>query len=341
MVRYAVELAAALARRDDVELSLVVAPDAADSLPARLGVPASRVHVVRGDVVEASLRERFASHRAFADHDVVHGTKHLLPRHSDACRVLTVHDFLPLDRPEDFGRLKRRLLPPVYLASVRDADVLVCVSEATRRRLVELVPSSAARSHVVPLALSDALLGAAPEPIPALAGRRFAFAVGDTSPRKNLRLLADVWPAVRARVPDLVLAVAGPAGWGVDEGRHELGALVDAGAAIGLGHVDDAALRWAYAHASVVLCPSRLEGFGLPALEAATFGAPLVTSPDPALAEASGGRAEVVALDDPWGWVDAIVRHATSPTRPEPRPVRRWDDVAAETVAAVRGSGRR
>ncbi len=42
-------------------------------------------------------------------------------------------------------------------AVCRDADVLVCVSEATRRRLVELVPSAAARAHVVPLALSDAL----------------------------------------------------------------------------------------------------------------------------------------------------------------------------------------
>jgi glycosyltransferase involved in cell wall biosynthesis len=347
MVRYAVELGRALARRADIELHLLARPDAVGSLGAVLGIPDPQVHELPGGVLGASLRQRagrgapvFGSLDEF---DVVHGTKHLVPSRSRGARLLTVHDLLPLDRPGDFGRAKRLLLPRSYLASIRAADALVCVSAATRDRLVARVPEVRDRAVVVPLALSTGLSAATPTPVAALARRPFALVVGDASPRKNLRFLTRLWPAVRARRPDLVLAVAGPAGWGVDDGLRELDALVATGAALRLGLVGDAALRWAYEHAAVVLCPSRLEGFGLPALEAVTFGAPLVRSPDPALAEAAHGAGTVAALDDPLGWVEAIddAMRAGRVAEPPVGTARSWDDVAVATVAAARAARRR
>ncbi len=348
MIRYAVELGRALARRDDVELHVLAQSEARGRLGEVLGLPGERVHELPGGVLAASLRQRagrgapvFAQIDSF---DVVHGTKHLVPARARGIRLLTVHDLLPLDRPDDFGLAKRVLLPREYLASIRGADALVCVSEATRTRLVDRVPEVADRATVVSLAMATSLLDAVPAPIRALAGRSFALVVGDASPRKNLRAVTRWWPAVTARRPDLVLAVAGPAGWGVDDGLRELDALVEAGQAVRLGHVDDGALRWAYEQAAVVLCPSRLEGFGLPALEAVTFGAPLVRSPDPALAEAARGMGRVVALDDPLGWVEATcdaVREGRVSAPVAGGRVRRWDDVAAETVALARMVGTR
>ena len=58
---------------------------------------------------------------------------------------------------------------------------------------------------------------------------------------------------------------------------------------------DDAALRWCYEHATVVLFPTLEEGFGFPLLEALTFGAPVIASTDPALVEVAAGSAQVVA----------------------------------------------
>jgi glycosyltransferase involved in cell wall biosynthesis len=359
MIRYAVELGRALQRRHDIELHVLACPESAPALGAVLGVPETRVHVLPGGVLTASARQRLArGAEVFASldtFDVVHGTKHLLPARASGVRVLTVHDLLPLDRPGDFGRAKRLLLPRSYLRSLRDADVLVCVSAATRERLLVHVPEVRDRAEVVPLAMASSLLDAHGGASAALEARRFALVVGDASPRKNLRFVSRLWPAVRRRHPDLLLAVAGPAGWGVDDGLHELDALVAEGGALRLGHIDDATLRWAYEHAAVVLCPSRLEGFGLPALEAVTFGAPLVRSTDPALAEASAGAGRAVALDDPLGWVDAIDaavragRAAPAATAAAggsaagapgdalaPRVPRGWDDVADATVALAR-----
>lgn len=339
MVRYVVELATELQRRPDVELHVLTVPPTLPFFADLLG-DAGRVHVVPAlptavrSVLERSGLGVPALRRGF---DVVHGTKHLLPRRAGgARRLLTVHDLLPMDRPQDFGAVKRRLVVPPYRASVRDADHLVCVSAATRERLVLDQPAAAARAVVVPLAVSSSLQAAVSRPVQALAGRRFALVVGDASPRKNLGRVVDAWEQVSQADPDAVLAVVGPAGWGVDDRGSRYDALVARGAVVPLGQVDDGALRWLYEHARVVACPSLLEGFGLPSVEALHFGAPLVTSTDGALVEASGPDVPHLSPHDTAAWASALgdaVRRDRPPA--QPARTRTWADVAAETVAAV------
>jgi glycosyltransferase involved in cell wall biosynthesis len=58
-----------------------------------------------------------------------------------------------------------------------------------------------------------------------------------------------------------------------------------------LGYVSDAQLRWLYQEASAFVLPSLLEGFGMPALEAALHGLLPILSRDSALAEAVNGAA--------------------------------------------------
>jgi glycosyltransferase involved in cell wall biosynthesis len=72
--------------------------------------------------------------------------------------------------------------------------------------------------------------------------------------------------------------------------------------------VDDADLASLYAGASVVVMPSRAEGFGLPVLEAMTLGVPLVTSDDPAMREVGGGATQLFPVGDPTALSAAIVR---------------------------------
>jgi glycosyltransferase involved in cell wall biosynthesis len=341
IVRYTVELARALGRRDDVEVHLLVDPSAADGLAElaggrdRLvllpGIPGPAVPAYERFALGPRLRGRF---------DVVQGVKHLLPRGLGRTRgVLTVHDMLLVDRPQDFGAAKRVLLQRPYIGSIRGADTLVCVSRATRDRLTAVDGRTAARSTAVPLATSPTLLTAAPLPVPGLDGRPFALVVGDTQPRKNLPTVISAWRRVVARQPDAVLVQVGPPPWGAESYGPDFAPLVASGHLRQLQGIDDGTLRWAYENAAVVLAPSLAEGFGLPAAEALDLGTPLITSTDAALVEVSGDRAEHLDPADLDGWAAAVEAHLGAPRTPRTAPAvrRTWDDVAAETVAAVLG----
>lgn len=341
MARYARELAEALARRPDVELSLLVEPTSAVGLgqvlrfpPVGL-LPAPSNRTVLNSIVERTGWGVPALRRGF---DVVHGTKHLVPRRSAALTLLTVHDTILLDRPRDFPPLKRRLLGRPYIASLAGADHLVAVSKAAADQAIRHVPGVSGRTSIAPLAVSSSLLHAQPVPVPDVDGANAALVVSDSSPRKNLAFLLACWPEVRRRRPGAGLVIVGPR---PPEGSAVAVALASAGARGGVVHLGprtDGELRWLYESCRVTLCPSEVEGFGLPALEAVTFGCPVVTSTDPALAEAAGGRATAVATNDPRAWSAAVAAALAAP-RPRPqaaRAPRSWDDVADETVAAAR-----
>lgn len=340
MVRYVMEMARGLAARDDVELHVLAGAGAEGAFTDL--VEADRVHTLPGRGPLGSAVERLAGARVGGRMDVVHGTKHLLPRGVPGTGVLTVHDMLALDRPYDFGLAKRLLVRGPYLASLRAADALVCVSAATRDRVAAYLPSVAGRTSVVHHPDGSSLTSVDAEPVAELAGRPFALVVGDPSPRKNVGLVVDAWAQVRAEVPDAVLVVVGPDSWGPTDRGQAFAALAAEGAVAPMGHVPDAQLRWLYEHARVVLCPSLAEGFGLPAAEGLTFGAPVLTSEDPALAEASPAGAQRLPGRRPEVWAAAITEHLRRP-RPDVagRPARRgWDDVVEETLEAVRRAQR-
>jgi glycosyltransferase involved in cell wall biosynthesis len=342
IVRYTVELARALRRRDDVDLHLLTSRDAAGPLAELAGGHDRIVPLPALPDSAIPAFERFRLGRRLGSRfDVVQGTKHLLPRWVAARTALTVHDLLLFDRPADFPLPKRLLLGRHYGASLRQADSLLCVSAATRDRLVRWDPRLAERAAVAPLTISPQLLGP-PVPVQSLVGRPFALVVGDPSPRKNLAVVVSAWARVVRRRPDAVLALVGPPPWGAESYGPDHAALVATGRVVQLTGVDDGALRWCYENCAVVLAPSLAEGFGLPAVEALHLGAPLVTSLDPALVEVSGEAAQHLPAEDVAGWAEAALRHLDVPARTADRaarPRRTWDDVAAETVAAVTGDG--
>jgi glycosyltransferase involved in cell wall biosynthesis len=338
IVRYTVELARALSRRDDVNLHLVTSQEAAGPL-AELAGSADRVLPVP-EVPDPllPLYERYALGRSLGSRfDVVQGAKHLLPRGVAARTVLTVHDMLLFDRPADFPAAKRYLLRQPYAGSIRQANTLICVSAATLGRLAHWDATSAARGAVVPLATSPRLLEAVAAPVDAVAGRPFGLVVGDPSPRKNLAVAISAWATVVARRPDAVLVLVGPPAWGTASYGPHFESLLASGNVVQLVGVSDGTLRWCYENAAVVLAPSLAEGFGLPAVESLDLGAPLVTSLDPALVEVSGDHATHLPFDDVAAWADAALAHLEARHRSTQvvGQSRTWDDVAAETVAAV------
>jgi glycosyltransferase involved in cell wall biosynthesis len=322
--RYTSELVAALGRRADVRL-VVAAPASA----------AERVRRLAGDHLHGMLAipplgqlgvalwERYASGPRFAKAgaQIVHGTKHLIPRTSIPT-VLTVHDVMTITRPNESSFAKRLFLPRQYWTSLDGATGLVAASQATRDRLRDLNAAWDHKTVVAPNGLSRNLVETEARVVPGLVGTRFALVVGDLAPRKNVKMLLELWPEVVRVAPDFRIVVLGHPGPHSEATTTQLGELEAAGIAVWLRGADDAALRWCYEHASVVLFPTLEEGFGFPLLEALTFHAPVIASTDPALVEVAAGSEIVVHLDATArdAWLREITRAAAVPRPPEVAP---------------------
>jgi glycosyltransferase involved in cell wall biosynthesis len=110
------------------------------------------------------------------------------------------------------------------------------------------------------------------------------------------------------------------------------------------GGVGPAVLASLYAGADVFALPSHYEGFGLPLLEALSFGLPAVTSLDPALVEVAGRAARHVPADDVEALRDALVLLASDEAErarlraagPARAAEFSWDRTAATTLDAYR-----
>ncbi len=77
-----------------------------------------------------------------------------------------------------------------------------------------------------------------------------------------------------------------------------------------LGRVSDDDLRRALENAVCFLFPSRMEGFGLPAVEAMVCECPVISAPFPCLPEVCGVAALYADPDDPQAWAAKVERLA-------------------------------
>jgi glycosyltransferase involved in cell wall biosynthesis len=213
-------------------------------------------------------------------------------------RVTAVHDLSYFSFPGDFTLLhavRRRLM---VSASLRVSRRILACSEFTKAEIGRRFPALADRVVHVPLGPDDDL---PPPPAREDARRRlgvagpFVVTVGSVFNRRCLPELLRATSLLVRRRPGVRLDVVGE---NRTSPRLDLPA---AGRELGLaarvrpsGFVDEPDLADRYAAADAAVFLSEYEGFGLPALEAAARGVPLVVSTRPALGEVFGGAALLV-----------------------------------------------
>jgi glycosyltransferase involved in cell wall biosynthesis len=242
------------------------------------------------------------------DADVVHATTLLVPPKRRAGLVVTIHDVVPWTHPETLTPRGLGFHRRMGARAAREADLIVTDTTAVADQIRDILSPAAEVIAVHPGFSSDLKV---PDDARERRSRHvreadYLLFVGTAEPRKGLDTLLDALsePALKGQA----VVVVGPRGWGgVDVGQDAEARGVGDRVTV-TGRVDDADLASLYAGASLVVMPSRAEGFGLPVLEAMALGVPVVTSDDPAMCEVGGGATQTFPVGDPTALSAAIAR---------------------------------
>ena len=230
--------------------------------------------------------------------DVFHFSDWMYPRQRSGVRATTVYDLTPLRFPDWVAPLTRRMHGRKYDNAARTCDVVFAISEFTARDAAELLPFPRERIRVAYPGIGERF---SPEGDRTDLGAPYVLAVSTLEPRKNVGTLVEAFALVRARRPELLLAVAGP------EVPWAKSPLTGEGVR-GLGFVPDEKLPSLYRGASAFVYPSLFEGFGIPVVEAMASGVPVVASSHASLDEAAGDAAIRADPRSPQALADAVER---------------------------------
>ncbi len=227
-----------------------------------------------------------------------HETCYVAPR----CRlplVVTVHDLGHLRFPQFLPAARRGWLEARLVETLKRARAVLADSQFTRNELLHFFPWLEPERVVV------AHLGVdrqqfrpqPPEEVVRLRGRyclppRFILYTGTLEPRKNLQGLLEAYSMLRPGMQrEYPLVLAGAHGWQEGAFRDRLRRLRNQGVLRELGYVPQSQLATLMAAATVFCFPSLYEGFGLPPLEAAACGTPVLCSCAASLPEVMGEAA--------------------------------------------------
>ncbi|WOS64734.1 glycosyltransferase family 4 protein [Sinorhizobium fredii] len=215
-------------------------------------------------------------------------------------QIVCIHDLHTRLMPQSYGRLFRwthRLALPVL---GRRAAAITTVSAFSRDHIVgfRVAPSEKisitynGSDHVARWDSARSSIDVGPRP--------FVFCLGQRQKYKNTELLLKLAPALDLMGLDLYMA------GDVDTALLEQLAPQRPTNLRLLGRVSDDDLAKALSQALCFLFPSRIEGFGLPAIEAIAFGCPLIASTAPCLPEICADAVLYADPEDAESWVSAV-----------------------------------
>ena len=237
-----------------------------------------------------------------------HGLSHELPLGlpNGVRRVVTMHDLIVCRYPQYFTLFDRIVHRLKQRHACRVADIVVAISEQTKRDLVDFMHVPEGKIHVVYQSCDTMFWNfqRSQELVSDVRRKynlpeRYFISVGTVEERKNQLTIIEAMK----RLPDNVALVIVGRLRG-DYGR-KVAAGVDGRRIILLDHAafTDFPALYAGAVASVYL--SRFEGFGIPVLESLCCDCPVVTSNVSSMPEAGGEAALYAAPDD----VDTVAAH--------------------------------
>ena len=245
--------------------------------------------------------------------DIFHGLSNELPLNiakSKCLKIVTIHDLIFKHCKQYYHQIDRWIYDQKFYRACRNADVVVAVSEFTKQEIIHYYGIAPEKIKVVYQGCNESFRQPADKTLMEEARRKyslpdnFVLYVGSIEERKNLMLIAKALNSMVAK--DAKVVVVGKKTPYTDKVKqylkdHDLESRV-----LFFHNVTYNYLPSFYHMARVFVYPSRIEGFGIPMLEALCCGVPAIGCKGSCLEEAGGPHSIYVDPDDHKGMANAI-----------------------------------
>jgi glycosyltransferase involved in cell wall biosynthesis len=277
-----------------------------DILPVHPRLCLSTESVIRPRKITRLIKGYWWKSTCLKRANLVHPTYYILSeglswRYIQCPVVLTVHDFIHASFPTLMNQADLTL--KAQHTAITRADAIVCVSENTKRDLLERFPGLKAPVTVIYHGTS----------FPVVRNRysegnldklQFLY-VGSRTGYKNFGFLLKAFSKACQSNRKLHLHVAGAPL--TDEERRSISLLNLSNHIVCSVSPDETALQQLYRSSLALLYPSIHEGFGIPPLEAMACGTIPVTSNKTSLPEVMGNCGIMLDPHDDAAWTDTIL----------------------------------
>ncbi len=292
---------------------LFVSPDNRASFESLKGYPNMDFHLCRVNTADPKKRVvwQFLQEDRLVRKcgvDLLFSPIYSLPRHKKGKipYVAVIHDLQALHYPEYFGRLRNFFFRYSWKKTCRTADRIITISDYCKEDILRFCPEAEGRitriynpvefagkdrerETVAPGTLSEILSKYG------LRAGEYDYCVSSLLPHKNLDTLLRMKAKFREDPTPLLISGVGGRKEEFDARVRELD-LTDR--VFQTGFVSNEERDALYSACRLFLFPSVFEGFGMPPIEALSFGKRVVMTREASLQEVSAGKA--VYVEDPY-----------------------------------------
>lgn len=241
-------------------------------------------------------------------------TQKSLLRYKNVCKIVLVYDVIPITTPKLCDDMFVYMFNKTFKKVIHLMDGIITISDSERKAVHQYVKTISG-SNDIPI--DYYYLGADFAPVrqggfqvrdvvqQAMLSNNVFLMVGTIEPRKNHVFVLDAFEKLWSRGENVSLCIIGMVGWKCSNLLERINSHNLLGKSLFyFNDANDEELAYCYEKCRAVVFASIAEGFGLPLVEAMTYGRSVLSSDIPVFRELGGEYPVYFALDD----VDALAQ---------------------------------
>jgi glycosyltransferase involved in cell wall biosynthesis len=244
---------------------------------------------------------------------IIHYPDTMAPLFAKNKVIITVHDLAFKSLKNAFTWKTTLWKNFITNLSIKKADKIIAITNFVKAEILKYYPNISSKINVVYNGFNDFSrdpidLNNIDENILSLKDSKYILTVSTISPRKNIDGLIKAFSLIKYSINNYKLVVAGKNGWLYENVYKLVDELKLNDRVIFTGGINDNELKFLYKNANLFVYPSFYEGFGLPPLEAMSYGIPCIVSDRTSIPEVVGNGAIEIDPYDLNGLGDMILK---------------------------------